>query len=55
MTTGVRASSSVELPPQPPTNLQEWAEEIIDYLTRMNTDKQRQIDALDARLTALEP
>jgi hypothetical protein len=49
-----RQATSVELPPQPPINLQQWAEDIIDYLTRMNQEKQRQIDDLQERVTALE-
>ena len=50
-----RQPSTVETVPQPPTDIRRWAEDIIDYLTRLNTDKQRQIDALEARITALEP
>ena len=50
-----RQPSTVELPPQPPTDLKRWAEDVIDYLTRLNTDKQRQIDALEARIATLEP
>ena len=50
-----RQPSTVEAPPPPSPNIHRWAEEIVDYLVRMNTDKQRQIDALEARIVALEP
>ena len=49
-----RRSGSVETPPTPTGELRRWAEEIVDYLIRMNTDKQRQIDDLAARVEALE-
>lgn len=44
-----------EFPPPPTPELQQWAEDLSDYLRRTIAEIDRQLEAIDARLTALEP
>lgn len=46
---------NIERPPEYNGDLPAWAEDLIDYLLRLNADKQRQLNDLEARVEALEP
>ena len=50
-----RQTTRGELPPTPGNDWKQWAEQLIDYLQRQNTELQNQIDDHEARIEALEP
>ena len=50
-----RETTRVELPPVPGNDWKQWAEQLRDYLQRLETQKQNTLDDHEERITALEP